>query len=151
MAVCTQVAAPCRLTWACARLSLEQRFYTQAAISQPTAEDQLFRHFWPSSLWFRDHNTTSRHQRDSEPSCFCAERLQNTEHTHTRLHTRVGQRLTWGQKRKVEAKEFSCSLIAAFQLPIFCWRSAVKDCFSSVPFIFGIHSRSWTFDKILFW
>lgn len=51
----------------CASLARAQ-FYTQAAISQPTPDDQLFSCFWPASLWFRDHNTTSRHQHDSEPS-----------------------------------------------------------------------------------
>lgn len=42
----------------CTSLARAQ-FDTQAAISQPAPDDQLFSCFWPASLWFRDHNTTS--------------------------------------------------------------------------------------------
>lgn len=70
--VCTQVAGPSSVTCSSACLSLTHtrthkhtQFYTQAVISQPTPDDQLFGCLLSASLWFRDHNTASRHYHDS--------------------------------------------------------------------------------------
>lgn len=64
-------------------------FYSQAAMSQPAADDRLFRCFWPASLWFGDRNTTSRHPHDSEPSHARAhtDGIASGHRIHVRTHT----------------------------------------------------------------